>query len=64
MSALLKSIHKFEDKFDRHAERFAFRHPYLSFFAMFIGMPIFILTVVAAFTTVITLPLALIFGWL
>ena len=64
MTALLKSIHKFEDKFDRRAERFAFRHPYLAFFAMFIGMPIFILAAVAACTTVVTLPLALIFDWL
>ncbi len=64
MTALLKSIHKFEDKFDRRAERFAFRHPYLAFFAMFIGMPIFILAAVAVCTTVVTLPLALVFGWL
>lgn len=64
MTALLKSIRKFEDKFDRRAERFAYRHPYLAFFAMFIGMPIFILAAVAFCTTVITLPLALIFGWL
>ena len=64
MTALLKSIHKFEDKFDRRAEHFVFRHPYLAFLAMFIGMPLFILATVAAYITVITLPLALIFGWL
>ena len=47
MAAIWKSIHNFEDKFDRNAERFAFHHPYLAFLAMFIGMPLFILIAVA-----------------
>lgn len=50
MAAIWKSIHNFEDKFDRCAERFALRHPYLAFLAMFIGMPLFILIGVAVCT--------------
>lgn len=64
ISKIFKSIHNFENKFNRSAERFAFHHPYLAFFAMFIGMPIFILIAVAASTTLIMLPIAWIFGWL
>lgn len=64
MKAILKSIHRFEDKFDRIAGRFASCHPYLASLVMFIGMPIFILLVVSACTTIIVLPMALIFGWL
>lgn len=60
MTTLIKSIHKYEDKFEKKAERFTFHHPY---FALFIGMPIFTLIAVAAGTTVIALPLSLIFGW-
>ena len=62
MTAILKSIQSFEDRFDRSAEHFAFHHPYLAFLVMFIGMPIFILIVVAACTTIITFPMAWIFG--
>lgn len=64
MTAIFKSIRKIEDKFDRCAERFSFHHPYLAFFAMFAVMPAFILLVVAACTTVITLPMAWILEWL
>ena len=42
MAAILKSIHNFEDKFDRCAERFALCHPFWAFLAMFIGISIFI----------------------
>ena len=64
MAAILKSIHNFEDKFDRCAERFALCHPFWAFLAMFIGMPLFILIAVAVSTTLIALPIAWIFGWL
>jgi hypothetical protein len=64
MAAIWKSIHNFEDKFDRNAERFAFHHPYLAFLAMFIGMPLFILIAVAVSTTLIAIPIAWIFRWL
>ena len=63
MTTLIKSIHKYEDKFEKKAERFTFHHPYFAFFALFIGMPIFTLIAVAAGTTVIALPLSLIYGW-
>lgn len=61
MTAIIKSIHKMENRFDKTAECFAFHHPCLAFLAMFIGMPIFILFAVAACTTLAVLPLALIF---
>ena len=64
MTAISKSIRKFEDKFDRGAERFVFRHPYLAFLAMFIGMPIFILALVAACTILIATPMAWLFSWM
>lgn len=63
MTTLIKSIHKYEDNFEKKAERFTFHHPYFAFLALFIGMPIFTLIAVAASTTVIALPLSLIFGW-
>ena len=40
MSAIFKSIHEFDKRIEVRAEHFAFKHPYLSFFAVFIGMPI------------------------
>lgn len=64
MTAIIKSIHKFEDDFDRKAERFAFHHPYIAFAMMFIGIPLFTLMAVAASTTVLILPVAWILGWL
>ena len=63
MTTIIKSIYKFEDKFERSAECFAFHHPYLAFLAMFIGMPIFILIAVTVSTTLIALPMTWIFGW-
>ena len=64
MSAILKTIHKFDKCVEAHAEHFAFQHPYLSFFALFIGMPICVLAAVFFFTVIITIPISLIFGWL
>lgn len=64
MTAIFKSIQKFENHFDKYAKSFVFYHPYLAFFAMFIGLPIFILFSVSFCTTLIALPLSLIFGWI
>ena len=64
MAAIWKSIHSFEDKFDRCAKRLALRHPYLAFLAIFIGIPLFILIAVAVSTTLIAIPIAWIFEWL
>lgn len=64
MAVIRKSIHDLEDKFDQYAERFVLRHPCLAFLTMFIGMPLFILIVVAVSTMLIAIPVAWIFGWL
>lgn len=40
MSAIFKTIHKLDKRIEAHAEHFAFKYPYISFFALFIGMPI------------------------
>lgn len=64
MTAILKSIHSFEDKFDQYTERFMFHHPYLAFLAIFLGMPFIILIAVAVCTTAAVLPVSLIFGQL
>lgn len=61
MAAIWQSIHEFEDKFDRCAGRFALRHPFLAFLAMFIGMPVFILLSVAAATMLIAIPVTWLF---
>lgn len=64
MAAFIKTIRKWENKFDRSAEYFAFHHPICAFWVMFIGMPIIILIAVSVFTTIVTLPMALILGWI
>ena len=40
MITFLKKVHTFEKNFDRKAEKFACCHPYLSFAAMFVAMPV------------------------
>lgn len=64
MAAIWDSIRNFENKFDRYAERFALRHPYLAVFVMFIGVPLFILIAVVVSTMLIAMPMAWVFGWL
>ena len=64
MSAIFKTIHELNKRIEAYAEHFAFRHPYLHIFAFFIGMPIFVLAAVFFFTAIITVPVALLFGWL
>lgn len=64
MTKIKKSFYEAEHKFDAVAEHFFFHHPYLGFFIVFIGMPIFILGAVAISTTVIMLPLSFLFGWI
>ena len=46
MSVIFKTIRELDKRIEAHAERFTFKHPYLSFFALFIGMPICILATV------------------
>lgn len=64
MSVLLKRIHTLDKRIEAHVDHFSFKHPVLSFFAVFIGMPICILATVFFFTVIIAVPIALIFGWL
>lgn len=64
MTKIMNRVHAWEAGFDKKAVRFASHHPYLAYLAVFIGMPLFILGAVFLSTTVIMLPLALIFGWL
>ncbi|MDO5416246.1 MAG: hypothetical protein Q4F29_03510 [Lachnospiraceae bacterium] len=64
MTVIGKTFHKWENRFDKGAERFVFHHPYFAFLAMFVGLPIFILGAVTTCTMAAVLPLALIFGWL
>lgn len=64
MSAIFKSIHEFDKRIEARADRFSFKHPYLSYFALFIGMPICVIAAVFFFTVIITVPIALIFGWI
>lgn len=52
-----------KDKWDTVMEGFATRHPYVSFLALFIGMPLCILLAVCLCTTVTMLPVAWIMGW-
>ena len=64
MTAIIKSIHKFENSFDKKTERFAIHHPYIAFATIFIGMPLFILMIVTIATMILVLPVSWIFGWL
>ena len=47
MRAILKSFHRIEETFDRKAEAFALRHPFLAFWVMFVGMPVMLLLTVS-----------------
>ncbi|MFR1832709.1 MAG: hypothetical protein ACLSX5_06090 [Lachnospiraceae bacterium] len=64
MMDVKKSIVRLQNRFDKTAERFAFRHPYGAFLAMFVGVPLFALLAVSISTVCVTLPIAWIFGWL
>lgn len=64
MSAVFKMIHELDKRIEARVAHFAFEHPHLSFLLLFIGMPICILAVVFFLTVLITIPVALIFGWL
>ena len=40
MLTVFKTIHEFDKRIEAHAEHFSFKHPYISFFSLFIGIPI------------------------
>lgn len=60
--SILQTIRKYEQEFDLRAKRFLWKHPILGFLSIFVGMPIFVLFCVCVSTTVITLPIAWLFG--
>ena len=62
MRAILKSFHRIEETFDRKAEAFAMRHPFLAFWVMFVGMPVMLLLTVSLSTMVLVYALPLSFG--
>lgn len=64
MLTVFKTIHEFDKHIEARAEHFSFKHPYISFFAVYIGMPICVLASVFFFNVIIMFPIALIFGWL
>lgn len=63
MTRIIKIIHRFEHSFDVRVRGFTQRHPYLSFLAAFVGMPLFILTSVLLGTMAIILPISWMMGW-
>lgn len=60
----MKSVKKYEVRFDLKAERFIWRHPLLGFLFIFIGMPVIVLACVSVSTMLIAFPVAWIFGLL
>lgn len=58
MITFLKKIHTLEKNFDRKAEKFACGHPYLSFAAMFVAMPMFVLTTVCLGSMAVIVPVS------
>ncbi len=61
---ITKSLLKFEHEFDIKAEQFFWKHPFLGFLFVFVGMPIIVLTCVCVGTVAIAFPMAWLFGWL
>ena len=53
---------RIEASFDRRAEKFTFRHPYLTILIMFIAVPFGMLAAVSALTFLAAFPAALLFG--
>lgn len=64
MTAVLQSIHKFEFLFHHILQRFGDHHPYISFAATFIVLPVAMVGMVFLGTTAIVLPIAWIFGYM
>lgn len=63
MRKFVKSIHKAEYKCNAAAEYFLLRYPAAGYLVVSIGMPIAIVAAIYACTTILALPLALLFGW-
>ena len=63
MVALKKRISYLENQMDIRMEEFVFRHKFLGFLTIFVGMPLITLLAVCICTMIIVLPLSLLFGW-
>lgn len=63
MVALKKRISYLENQMDIRMEKFVFRHKFLGFLTIFVGMPLITLLAVCICTMIIVLPLSLLFGW-
>lgn len=61
---ITKAIQKFEHHFDVKAERFLWKHPFLGFLSVFVGIPLFVLACVCISTVVIASPIVWLLGWL
>lgn len=64
MTAILQSIQKFEFSINHILQSFGDHHPYISFAAAFVGLPIAMVGIVFLGTTVIVLPIAWFFGYM
>ena len=63
MTAIVQKTHELEFDIETTINTFVYKHPYITFLSMFIGMPICILFLVFILTTIIVLPFGLILGW-
>ncbi len=63
MTAIIRSIYKMEESFDRKAEYFLFHHPFAAFWLIFLGMPLAILLIVSVSTVLLILLMRLLTGW-
>lgn len=64
MTAVLQSIYKFEFRFHHILQWFGDHHPYISFAAAFIVLPVVMVGMVFFGTTAIVLPIAWFFGYM
>lgn len=64
MFAFIKRASRFQNHIDAAMEKFIFHHKVLGFFIIFIGMPLVTLAAVCICTSILALPIALLFGWI
>ena len=64
MMKIISRLHTAEKNIDRKFKCFIANHIYISFFIMFIAMPVLILVSVALLTIIIMLPFSFLFGWM
>ena len=54
---IVKSIRKFENKFDDTSEWFIYHHPFAGFLSVFVGIPLIVLMCVCIGMFIFALPL-------